>query len=109
MRSKPHAVQALLATDAELDEKAVKHGGIDVGFQGFHLPCLLVSVQRSHINAQIADARQTLQERLEDGCFDDAWRHARDSILRNDAQLVSLESAENLPRDSGSFGTKTQA
>ncbi|CAE7215959.1 unnamed protein product [Symbiodinium microadriaticum] len=43
-------------------------------------------------------AVQTLQERLEDGCFDDAWRHARDSILRNDAQLVSLESAENLPR-----------
>ncbi|CAE7300666.1 unnamed protein product [Symbiodinium sp. CCMP2456] len=54
-------------------------------------------------------AVQTLRERLEDGCFDDAWRHARDSILRNDAQLVSLARAENWPRDSGSVCTKTQA
>ena len=52
----------------------------------------IFSFQRSHIKAHIAGARQALQERLEDGCFDDAWRHARDSIFGNDAQLASLES-----------------
>ena len=36
MCSKPHVGQALLATDAELDKKAVLHGCMDVGVQGCH-------------------------------------------------------------------------